>query len=280
MTLRAADVAELLLTTAEEGGSAAAVVIVGGSVDGAAGRRLAVVVPTPSSVPVAHGGLGSDALDAAARELMLAALADPRARDGLRDIEADGGTAELYLEVRRPVQELVVVGAGHVAQPMAHLGSLLGFKVTVLDDRPDFATRERFPDADRLVRADFSDPFASVPLHSRSHILLVTRGHKYDYECLLRALRTDPAPAYIGMIGSRRRVRATYVQLIEEGIDRALIDRIHAPVGLDIGSETPEEIAVSVAAELVMLRRGGTGVPLKDVERVAERFFNDSGGDR
>jgi xanthine dehydrogenase accessory factor len=108
----------------------------------------------------------------------------------------------------------------------------------------------------------------------------VTRGHKYDYECLVRALRTDPPPAYIGMIGSRRRVRATYVQLIEEGFDRALIGRIHAPVGLDIGSETPEEIAVSVAAELVMLRRGGTGVPLKDVERVAERFFNDSGGDR
>jgi xanthine dehydrogenase accessory factor len=161
---------------------------------------------------------------------------------------------------------------------MAHLGSLLGFKVTVLDDRPDFATRERFPDADRLIRADFSDPFADVPLHARSHILLVTRGHKYDYECLVRALRTDPPPAYIGMIGSRRRVRATYVQLIEEGFDRALVGRIHAPVGLDIGSETPEEIAVSVAAELVMLRRGGTGVPLKDVERVAERFFNESGG--
>jgi len=280
MTLRAADVSQLLLTTAEDGGSAAAVVIVGGTVDGAAGRRLAVVVPTPGSVPVAHGGLGSDALDAAARELMHAALADPRSRDGLREVEVGGGTAELYLEVRRPVQELVVVGAGHVAQPMAHMGSLLGFKVTVLDDRPDFATRERFPDADRLIRADFSDPFSDVPLHSRSHILLVTRGHKYDYECLVRALRTDPPPAYIGMIGSRRRVRATYVQLIEEGFDRSLISRIHAPVGLDIGSETPEEIAVSVAAELVMLRRGGTGVPLKDVERVAERFFNDSGGDQ
>jgi len=280
MTLRAADVAELLLTTAEEGGSAAAVVIVGGSVDAATGRRLAVVVPHSGSIPVAHGGLGSEALDGAARDLMQAALADPRARDGLREIQADGQTLELYLEVRRPVQELVVVGAGHVAQPMAHLGSLLGFKVTVLDDRPDFATRERFPDADRLIRADFSDPFADVPLHSRSHILLVTRGHKYDYECLVRALRTDPPPAYIGMIGSRRRVRATYVQLIEEGFDRALIGRIHAPVGLDIGSETPEEIAVSVAAELVMLRRGGTGVPLKDVERVAERFFNESGGNQ
>jgi xanthine dehydrogenase accessory factor len=158
---------------------------------------------------------------------------------------------------------------------MAHVGALLGYRVIVLDDRPDFATRERFPDADRLVQADFSDPFADVRLHDRTHILLVTRGHKYDYDCLVRALRADPPPAYIGMIGSRRRVRATYVQLVEEGFGRDLIDRIHAPVGLDVGAETPEEIAVAVAAELVMLRRGGTGMALKDVERVAERFFSD-----
>ncbi len=181
--------------------------------------------------------------------------------------------------MKRPVQELVVVGAGHIAQPMAHLGALLGFKVSVLDDRPDFATRERFPDAERLIKADFDDPFADVPLHSRSHILLVTSGHKYDYECLVRALRADPPPAYIGMIGSRRRVRATYVQLLDEGIGRELIDRIHAPVGLDVGAETPEEIAVAVAAELVMLRRGGTGIPLKDVERIAERFFSEKSGE-
>jgi xanthine dehydrogenase accessory factor len=78
------------------------------------------------------------------------------------------------------------------------------------------------------------------------------------------------------MIGSRRRVRATYLQLLEEGIDRELLDRIHAPVGLDVGAETPEEIAISVAAELVMLRRGGTGASLKDVERVADRFFKEA----
>lgn len=282
MTLGAADAAELLLQTTEAGGSAAAVAVVGGAIPELAGRRFAVTVAAggsaTGSAPIRHGSLGTEALDTAAMQVIEDALADARARDGLREIAVDGERIELYLEVRWPVQELVVVGAGHVAQPMAHVGALLGFKVTVLDDRPDFATRERFPDADRLIRADFSDPFADVPLHARSHILLVTRGHKYDYECLIRALRTDPPPAYIGMIGSRRRVRATYVQLIEEGFDRALIDRIHAPVGLDIGSETPEEIAISVAGELVMLRRGGTGVPLKDVERVAERFFSETGG--
>lgn len=222
-----------------------------------------------------HGSLGDSPTDAAAVEKLAAALDDRRASDGIRGLKVGDVQIELYVEIRRPIRELIVVGAGHVAQPMAHMGAILGYRVTVLDDRPDFATRERFPEAERLIRADFSDPFADVLLHERSFLLLVTRGHKYDYECLVRALRADPLPAYIGMIGSRRRVRATYVQLLDEGIDRSLLARIHAPVGLDIGAETPEEIAVSVAAELVMLDRGGTGVPLREVERVADRFFKD-----
>ena len=271
MTLGADDAARLLLTTSESGGSGAVATVVGAADASLLGRRIARVRPVGGGGAVTRGALGSDALDEGAIRLLDGAIADDRAREGLRSMD-DG--VELYLEIRRPIRELVVVGAGHIAQPMAHIGALLGYRVIVLDDRPDFATRERFPDADRLVRADFSDPFAEVALHERSHLLLVTRGHKYDYECLVRALRADPAPAYIGMIGSRRRVRATFVQLIEEGVDRGLIDRIYAPVGLDVGAETPEEIAVAVAAELVMLARGGSGRSLKDVERVAERFFD------
>lgn len=271
MNLHAPEVADLLLAAAERGGTAAAVTVVGPLDASALGRRLARV--RSGAERRTHGSLGTDAMDDEVERLLDEAMDTPRARDGLRD---GPGGLELYLEIRRPIRELVVVGAGHIAQPMAHLGALLGYRVTVLDDRPDFATRERFPDADRLVRADFSDPFAAVPIHERSHLLLVTRGHKYDYECLVRALRADPAPAYVGMIGSRRRVRATYVQLLDEGMDRALLDRIHAPVGLDIGAETPEEIAVSVAAELIMLDRGGTGRSLRGVERVAERFFDDA----
>jgi len=277
MKLGAAEVSEILLETSSAGGSAAAITVVSAPDELLLGRRL-VRLRTSEDESV-HGTLSTEALDEAAVQLLDEAIGDGRARDGIRRVDIGSGPVELYLEVRRPIRELIVVGAGHVAQPMAHLGALLGYRVTVLDDRPDFATRERFPDADRLVRADFSDPFADVPIHERSHLLLVTRGHKYDYECLIRALRADPPPAYIGMIGSRRRVRATYVQLIDEGVDRALIDLIHAPVGLDIGAETPEEIAVSVAAELVMLDRGGTGVPLKEVERVAERFFSTSDAD-
>jgi xanthine dehydrogenase accessory factor len=273
--LGATDVSRLLLQTAERGGSAAAATIVAAPDETSLGRRM-VRVRHGDGQTETMGGLGDPDLDGRAADLLDEALEDPRAREGLREA---GSGLELYVEIRRPVRELIVVGAGHIAQPMAHLGALLGYRVTVLDDRPDFATRDRFPDADRLIRADFSDPFAGVAIHERSHLLLVTRGHKYDYECLVRALRADPPPAYIGMIGSRRRVRATYVQLLEEGIDRGLIDRIHAPVGLDIGAETPEEIAVAVAAELVRLHRGGSGRSLKDVERVAERFFGGEAGE-
>jgi len=268
----AADAAEHLLQAAESGSTAAAAVVVGAADDELRGRRL-LLTRDADGTESRRGGLGSPALDAAAADVLRQAIAASRSRDGLREVAAGGQAVELYVEIRRPVQELIVIGAGHIAMPMAHLGSLLGFRVTVLDDRPDFATRERFPDAERVVRADFSDPFADIALHERSHLLLVTRGHKYDYDCLVRALRADPPPAYIGMIGSRRRVRATYVQLVEEGFGRELIERIHAPVGLDIGAETPEEIAVAVAAELIMLHRGGTGGSLKQVERVAERFF-------
>jgi xanthine dehydrogenase accessory factor len=278
MTLHAADAATLLVETAEEGGSAVVAVVVGGTSDAPDAARIAWV-EAAGAEPKIHGSLGAAPLDDAAVALMKEVLADPRGADGLHEVVVDDAVLELYLEVRRPVQELIIVGAGHIAQPLAHLGALLGFRVWVLDDRPDFATRERFPDAEHVLRADFDDPFRDAKLHARSHVLLVTRGHKYDYACLVRALRVDPPPAYIGMIGSRRRVRATYVQLLDEGFDHAQLDRIHAPVGLDVGAETPEEIAVSVAAELVKVRRGGTGASLKEVERVAERFFPDRNED-
>ena len=279
MTLHPADAATLLVETAEQGGRGVVAILVGGSSDAPDAARVAWIEGAGAE-PKLHGSLGSALLDDAAISLMKEVLANPRGSDGLHELTVEGAVLELYLEVRRPVQELIIVGAGHIAQPLAHMGALLGFRVSVLDDRPDFATRERCPDAEHVFQADFDDPFRDAKLHERSHVLLVTRGHKYDYACLVRALRVDPPPAYIGMIGSRRRVRATYVQLLDEGFDREQLDRIHAPVGLDIGAETPEEIAVSVVAELVKVRRGGTGASLKEVERVAERFFPDRDEER
>lgn len=275
MSTDAVRTAARMLAVAEAGGTAGAALVVGGPSE-VVGRRLLVVRDAGGAEEV-EGDLGSPALQEAALSAVRAALDDPRASGGTTTLttgtDAGGAEVELYVEVRRPVRDLVVVGAGHIAQPMSRLGALLGYQVFVVDDRPDFATRERFPEAHRLIRADFSDPFADVPIHPRSHVLLVTRGHKYDYECLVRLLRMDPGAAYVGMIGSRRRVRATYAQLLDDGISRDQLDRIHAPVGLDLGAETPEEIAVAVAAELVLVHRGGSGRPLRDVERVATRFF-------
>lgn len=282
MTLNAAGAAELVLQGVEEGASTVSFVIV--APPGEAGRRF-LLVAHPDHGETVHGSLGTDRGDSEALVTARRALADPRHRDGLVALpgsDAHGDVAwEAYLEVRRPIPELVIVGAGHIALPMTRIGADLGFRVWVVDDRPDFATTQRFPDAYRVLRADFADPFREVPLHRRTHVLLVTRGHRYDYDCLLKILAHDPPPAYIGMIGSRRRVRATFLQLVEEGIPRERLGEIHAPVGLDIGAETPEEIAVAVAAELVKVRRGGTGSSLRDVECVAEQLRGDAstGGD-
>lgn len=269
--MNAATAATRMIEAVEAGGSAVCMVLLTGSGEASAGRRL-LLLRDASDQEHVMGSLGDAHLDTAAAALARQGLVDLEATDGLVETEAG---AELYREIRRPIPELVIVGAGHIAQPLSSMGALLGFRVLVVDDRPDFATNERFPDADRVVRVDFSDPFRELTIHRESHVLLVTRGHRYDYDCLVRLLRAEPRPAYIGMIGSRRRVRATYVQLLEDGIGRDRLDWIHAPVGLDVGAETPAEIAVAVAAELVLVRRGGSGRTLTSMARVAERYFDE-----
>ncbi len=197
---------------------------------------------------------------------------------GLQTLPLEGaGEILAYLELHHPSPELVIVGAGHIAQPMCTLGALLGLRVRVLDDRPGFATRERFPEAHDLHSVDFSDPFAGVTLHPWSHLVLVTRGHRYDYECLRKVLMRSPLPGYIGMISSRRRARATFDALRQEGIEPELLLKVHTPIGLDIGAQTPAEIAVSVAAEIVHLWRGGSCRPLQETEGVLERTFGQEG---
>jgi xanthine dehydrogenase accessory factor len=207
-----------------------------------------------------HGTLGDAARDEAARRILEEA-------EGRGTARVPGGL-ELYVERVAPPAELVIVGAGHIAQPLSRIGALLGFRVIVVDDRPDFARRDRFPDADRVVVADFTDPFAGIPIGPRSYVVLVTRGHRYDYDCARALARAGAEPAYVGMIGSRRRVRAAFEQLAAEGFDEERLARIHAPIGLDIGAETPAEIAVAIAAEMILATHGGTGEPLGERSNV------------
>ncbi len=168
--------------------------------------------------------------------------------------------ARLLFEISRPPLELVICGGGHVGQAVAKFGRLLDFRVTVIDDRADFASRERFPDPQiRLLADDFTKALRSLKITPATHIVIVTRGHKHDELCL-REVVGQPA-RYIGMIGSRRRTTTIRAMLQRDGIPAEQLRRVHAPIGLDIGAQTPEEIALAILAEIVLLRRGGSGQP-------------------
>lgn len=255
-------------------GLAETAALAGSALEGGAEATLAVVVEAPAASLVGRrlawdgtrlrGTLGEAGLDAAAAGL-LARAGDPPGCHALEELQ-------LYVERVAPPPELVIVGAGHIAQPLARVGTLLGHRVTVLDDRPEYARRERFPDADRVRVADFDDPFAGVAVGPRTRIVLVTRGHRYDYQCVVALARAGAEPAYLGMIGSRRRVRAALERLSEDGVPVEWLERIHAPVGLDVGAETPAEIAVAIAAEMILRARGGSGQPL-DARHDLVRFI-------
>ncbi|HUE96023.1 MAG TPA: XdhC family protein [Longimicrobiaceae bacterium] len=266
--MNAAEAATYVVEALSGGEPVAEVVVVASeSADAPLGARVVVCEDRM------EGSLGAAAIDAAAAEAGRESL---RSRKSVtRRVEGKRGEVELFVEPHHPPDELLIVGAGHIARPLAHIGAMLGFRVIVLDDRPGFATRDRFPDAARLVNADFSDPFRDVPLGRGTHLVLVTRGHKYDYEALRDVLLRGLELGYIGMVGSQRRVRAALEQLVREGIPRERLERVYAPIGLDIGAETPEEIAISIIGEIIRLRRGGTGESLRDRARVLERWIKE-----
>ncbi len=164
-----------------------------------------------------------------------------------------GGTLEVFIEPVIPPSELFLFGGGHVALSLCKLAHLAGFEVTVIDDRESFANRERFPDASQVIAADFEATTATLRPSASSFVVIVTRGHRDDMRVLGWAVKT-PA-RYVGMIGSRRKVLAVYSELEKAGMERELFERVHAPIGLDIGAVTPEEIAVAIVAEMIAVRR-------------------------
>ena len=173
-----------------------------------------------------------------------------------------GGEVDVFVEVLPPVLSLIIVGAGHIAQPLCVLGKLLGFSVQVIDDRPEFASGERFPDADEILVTDFVGGLESKTITQDTYVVLVTRGHVHDQACLRYVLGTEAG--YIGMIGSKMRIRTVLDHLRAEGFDEPQLRRVYAPVGIDIGSHTPAEIAVAIAAEMVDVLRGGNAPHLSE----------------
>lgn len=168
-----------------------------------------------------------------------------------------GGQMDVFIDPLLPVPRVCVVGAGHVGYHVAHLAATVGFAVTVVDDRTAFADANRFPTAERVEVAEIPDWIASADLTPRDYLVVVTRGHREDLAALRAALSTRAA--YVGLIGSKAKIARLYGMLEEEGVSRAVLEAVHAPIGLDIGAVTPQEIAVSIVAEIVAHRRGRLG---------------------
>ncbi len=162
---------------------------------------------------------------------------------------------EIYAEPVQPQPLLVLVGAGHIAHALAPMASAAGFDVVVLDDRASFANAERFPTASRCIVGDIAQSLQDLPTDNRTYIVIVTRGHRHDADALRVALH-KPA-AYVGMIGSKRKITVIYRELLQQGeATLEQLAQVHSPLGLDIGAETVGEIAVSILAELIAVRRG------------------------
>ena len=177
------------------------------------------------------------------------------------NMPAGGGKLEVFFEVLPAPPKLVVVGAGHIAVPLVKMAKVLDFHVIVTDDRLAYANRERFPDADEVLVGDMAQMLKEMSITPSTYIVLITRGHKYDEPCLREIIHSQAK--YIGMIGSRRRIKACFQRFRdEEKIAEEVIDRVYAPIGLDIATETPAEIALSILGEIIKVRRGGKAASL------------------
>jgi xanthine dehydrogenase accessory factor len=209
-----------------------------------------------------HGTL-PDELRGVLRALAIqaAAMSKPRCvrlqRTALGWEPSPGDTGELAIFVEPLVSQsqLIIVGAGHIAQELARLGASLEFEVVIVDDRAAYANRSRFPQAEAIFVGPIETVLKERPLGPETYIALVTRGHQQDEAALKVVIASEVA--YIGMIGSRRRIKEIFRHLTEAGFDSNLFSKVHAPIGLKIEAETPAEIAVAIAAELVKVRRAG-----------------------
>ncbi len=228
------------------------------------GERTVVDISRRAAPLDGFAGLGAEAAQQLSEHTAdaVAALFEVGADGAVRPAARvePSGAPRVFLDPITGAQRLIVVGAGHIAQPLAQLGSMLGFHVTVIDDRAAFANRERFPTADQIIVRPFTAAIEALELDRHCYLLSVTRGHAFDEEALLAALRKRNG-AFIGMIGSRRRVRATLERIAEAGIPASELNEVHAPLGVDLGAETPAEIAVSIIAEIIRERRMGARDP-------------------
>jgi xanthine dehydrogenase accessory factor len=173
--------------------------------------------------------------------------------DASREGMVCGGTVDVFIEPITSLPVLFIFGGGHISLSLARIGKMVDFRVVVIDDRPEFANAERFPEADETIADDMASAMRCLDINGSSYIVIVTRGHQNDTQVLEWAV-TTPA-AYVGMIGSKRKIHAVFSHLKTKGVTEEQLGRVHSPIGLSIGAETPEEIAVSIMAEMIQVRR-------------------------
>lgn len=178
---------------------------------------------------------------------------------------------EVFVEVQRRPPRMIIVGSGHVAVPLAEIAAMCDFGVTVIDDRPEFANKERFPLANQIIVADLQQSVRDMDMDEDTYVVLVTRGHVLDVACLIEII--DRPLAYIGMIGSKRRVSGVFKLLEqEEGIPKEKLNRVYAPIGLPLAARTPAEIAISIMGEVINVFRGGSATSFSDGQRDKNRI--------
>jgi xanthine dehydrogenase accessory factor len=260
----------------EEPGVLALVVRSVGSAPGKVGSK-SIVLPDGSI----RGTVGGGVVEARVIADSLNALEDGR---GPRTVHYNldklgmscGGEMSVYLEPLEPPKRVIIYGAGHVGAAIARVLKTLGCRISVVDEREDWANKERFPDVDEVINRPFAEQLTVQPPGPKDHVLIVTRGHDQDQLVLEGTIKRRPA--YLGMIGSKKKAADAKEKLKEKNVSDDLIRTIRSPVGLDIGAVTPEEIAVSVAAELITIwRRGDKPKPpaLKPLGKVEDKKRGD-----
>lgn len=170
-----------------------------------------------------------------------------------------GGEVTAFIDVIVPQESLVIVGGGHIALPLSNMAKILGFTVTVIDDREEFCNKERFNTADECLLGDIGEVVSSLNINNNTYIVIITRGHAYDEIALEKTLLSEAA--YIGMIGSRNKVKKIFQNLLDKGFQQEDLQKVHAPIGLDIGAVTPAEIAISILAEIILIKNKKASLP-------------------
>jgi xanthine dehydrogenase accessory factor len=255
------------------------------------GERIAVatVVKTVGAAPCGvgtklliradgstSGSFAGPNTDGRVAQLAMQALREGRSYATHLHLDADqgeavgscGATLELFIDVLRPEPRLIIAGAGYVAQALARLATSLDFRIVVVDDRRDLADPQVFSDKVQLTFGDIPQTIRELEPDEASWIVIVTRGHHLDKDALRAALETNAT--YVGMIGSPNKVKHIFRDLLKEGLSRERLAQVHAPIGLDLGAETPDEIALSIAAEMLMMRKKASGAPLKTMHQLLE----------